>query len=70
MVVAQYYTTDVVLYGDGTWLNCGSYFPIIISSYTLYASDVLSHIKSIVLQSLSSCPTDLKKLQYELFGNV
>jgi hypothetical protein len=54
----------------GTWLNCGAACLVIISAYTLYASDVLSHIKSIVLQSLSSWPADLKKLQYELIGNV
>jgi hypothetical protein len=44
--------------------------PVIISAYTLYASDVLSRINSIVLQSLSSWPTDLQKVQYELFGTV
>jgi hypothetical protein len=56
--------------GMGLELNCGVACPVIISAYTLYASDVLSHINSIVLQSLSSWPTDLQKVQYEFFGTV
>jgi hypothetical protein len=43
-------------------------FPIIISYCTLYVFDVISLISSIVLQSLSSWPTDLQKLQCELLG--
>jgi hypothetical protein len=60
----------VVLYWDGTWLNYGTYYPVIISSCTLYVSDVISLINSIVIQSLSSWPTDLKKLKYELLSIV
>jgi hypothetical protein len=66
----QYYTTVAVLYGDGNWLNCSAACPVIIFSCTLYAFDVLSRIKSIVLQSLSLWPTNMEKLQYELFGTV
>jgi hypothetical protein len=57
-----------VLWGWGL-VKLGSYLP---SHHfcTLYASDVLSRINSMVLQYLSSCLTDLKKLQYELFGTV
>jgi hypothetical protein len=47
------YYCFTVLYGAGTWLNCGVTCPVIISAHTLYAYDVLSHIKFIVLQSLS-----------------
>jgi hypothetical protein len=64
------YCCCTVLYGAKTWLNCGVALPIIISSCTLYASDVLSRIKTIVIQYLSSWSTDLQKFQYELFGTV
>jgi hypothetical protein len=59
-----------VLYGAGTGLNYGVACPVIIYSCTLYAANVLSRIESIVLQSLSSWPTDLQKVEYELFGTV
>ena len=64
------YCCCVVLYGDGTWLNYDTVCPAIISACTLYASDVLSHIISIVLHFLSLWPTDLQMVQYELFGTI
>jgi hypothetical protein len=64
------YCCCAMLYGAGASLNCGVSFPVIISTYTLYASDVLSCISSIVMEYLSSWPTNLQKLQYELFGIV
>jgi hypothetical protein len=64
------YCCCAVLYGDGIWLNYGASFPVIIYDCTLYAYDVLSRIRSIVLHSLSSWPTDLQKLQYQLFGTI
>jgi hypothetical protein len=64
------YSFYVALYGVGTRLKFGVACPIIISSCTLYASNVLSRIKYIVLQCFSSWPIELQKLQYELFGTV
>ena len=59
-----------MLYGDGNWLNYDATFSIIIYACTLQVSDVFSLNNSIVLQSLLSWPTDLKKLQYKFFSNV
>jgi hypothetical protein len=67
---AVLYCRCTMLYGVGTWLNYGASFLVIIYACTLYAYDVLSLIRSMVLQYLSSWPTDMQKFQYEPLGIV
>lgn len=47
---ALLYCCDAVLYCGGAWLNCSAACPIISLACTLYVSNVLSLIRSIVLQ--------------------